>query len=200
MNLKKWFFLFWTTIVVGIVGQCVVQIIWFAQGDSNLSSINLGSIIAIITVGSTFSVFSQMGFFAYLTLNYIGRGFFKTQLSWQIVQWFLIVVVFVDLIIIPQLVFQPESLPYIRYAFFPIILFIISMIAAVIKSRLTKWTAFTPALFFLFVGTSLEVVPALRLDDFNQLIYMAVPILFCNVYQILILHKLLNNESNAVSS
>ena len=52
-----------------------------------------------------------------------------------------------------------------------------------------------PALFFMVVVTILEWVPALRINDTDWLYLMVIPLLLCNAYQLLILHRLIGNLS-----
>ena len=49
----------------------------------------------------------------------------------------------------------------------------------------------------LYVPVSiLEAVPALRLDNETSSLFMLAPLLVCNAWQILILHKVLDNKKS----
>jgi KinB signaling pathway activation protein len=48
----------------------------------------------------------------------------------------------------------------------------------------------------MFVVTTIEWVPALRANEESWLYLMLIPLLICNAYQLLILHKI-NSKPNA---
>ena len=80
-------------------------------------------------------------------------------------------------------------LPFIYPAVF---LLIFGAIVACFKVKQTNKQAFIPALFFMTVITVLEWVPVLRTDDDSWLYFMLFPLLICNVYQLLILNRLIH--------
>ena len=61
---------------------------------------------------------------------------------------------------------------------------------------MTNRNAFVPTLFFMFAVTVLEAVPALKLDIAASTIFMLAPLLVCNAWQILTLHKILDNKKS----
>jgi KinB signaling pathway activation protein len=132
--------------------------------DTALLLFNIGT-------GMMFSVLSQMGFFAYLTLNYIVRGTFLKKRLWTVLQWILLAVAFVDAI-------------YLRY-----VLFAAAFAVSYCKVKMTNASAFTPTMFFMFVFTLIEAVPALRLNNPSSTVLMVFPLAACNAWQILLLHK-----------
>ena len=58
--------------------------------------------------GVMISVYSQMGFFAYLILNYMGKGVFPKR-GWQIVQIVLTVLALLDVMFLRLFVGETES-------------------------------------------------------------------------------------------
>lgn len=48
--------------------------------------------------------------------------------------------------------------------------------------------------FFMIVVTALEALPAIREDDAASTIFMIIPLLACNAWQILILQKVLQTS------
>ncbi|WP_312505906.1 KinB-signaling pathway activation protein, partial [Bacillus luti] len=78
------------------------------------------------------------------------------------------------------------------------VLFVFGAIVAYVKSKETNKKAFVPALFFMVVVTILEWVPALRINDTDWLYLMVIPLLLCNAYQLLILHRLIGRASKTV--
>ena len=49
----------------------------------------------------------------------------------------------------------------------------------------------------MVVVTILEWVPALRINDTDWLYLMVIPLLLCNAYQLLILHRLIGKTSKS---
>jgi KinB signaling pathway activation protein len=47
----------------------------------------------------------------------------------------------------------------------------------------------------MFVVTALEWIPALKETDVHSTLSMLVPLLFCNVWQVMQLHRLVKRES-----
>ncbi|MGN1401594.1 MAG: KinB-signaling pathway activation protein [Bacillus sp. (in: firmicutes)] len=144
-------------------------------------------------IGLIFSVVSQAGFFAYLTVHRFGLGIFRGL--WNPVQVVLIGFVLFDLVYLRYAAFgEGESiLPYIGIALF---LLAVGVIVAYIKAKQTNKKAFIPALFFMVVITSAEWIPVLRDNDQDWLYFMLFPLLVCNSYQLLMLHKI--NEKSAI--
>ena len=61
---------------------------------------------------------------------------------------------------------------------------------------MTNRNAFIPTLFFMCAVSVLEAVPALKLDNAASSLFMLAPLLVCNAWQILILHKVLDNKKS----
>ena len=62
------------------------------------------------------------------------------------------------------------------------------------KTKQTNKEAFVPALFFMVVISIVEWMPVIRVNNQSWLYFMLIPLLVCNTYQLLMLHKL--NESS----
>lgn len=150
----------------------------------------LSTFIWFFGMGLMFSVLSQMGFFAYLTVHRFGLGIFKTVSLWNAVQVFLIAFILFDLVYFRYQAFAKAGesiLPYLGLAF---LILIPSLVVAYIKAKETNKEAFVPAVFFMAAVTILELVPVLRVNEHSWLYTMLFSLLFCNAYQVLILHKL----------
>lgn len=193
MNLKKWIYLFGTTLLIGAIASLLTGL-FIQLTDDNLKVWDLPLIIFNFGMGLMFSVLSQMGFFAYLTVNYIAKGIISRKLLWSVTQWIIIVIVFFDLIYLRFTNFEENNQGVLGYSILPIALLCISAFFAVIKSQLTNNTAFTPTVFFLFAVTTLEIVPALRENAADTTMIMLIPIFCCNVWQILKLHSLTQKD------
>jgi KinB signaling pathway activation protein len=191
---RDWVRLFLSTLLVGAVSTALVgfTIKWdeYKELFYSFDVIEILSVLFwLIGVGFIFSIISQMGFFAYLTVHRFGLAMFKRL--WSPVQLLLIAFVFFDLVYFRYVVFGKELgesiLSYILVALF-ILLF--ALLIAFIKKSQTNKHAFVPAVFFMYVVTVIEWVPALRVNEESWLYLMLIPLLICNAYQLLILHKL----------
>jgi KinB signaling pathway activation protein len=191
VDLKKWFFLFVTTALLG--GLSVIPTAMML-GYEGIMGESLSEMLAVGTwlfvVGLLFSVISQMGFFAYLMLHRFGLGLFKSHKLWNRIQLLLIVITFFDLVYFRYKAFSEPGESWMAYIVLPTFLFIVAILAAYWKARETERFTFVPAIFFIYVVTAIEVLPALTQNDVNWVILMLIPILLCNVWQLLILHRL----------
>lgn len=189
--------LFFSTLFVGGISTVILGfIIRWSEYQPLFMSLNIKELLSVmfwlLGVGFIFSVISQMGFFAYLTVHRFGLGVFKTY--WKLVQVVLILFVLFDLVYFRYQWFAEEGEGIFSYLILPSLLLIYGLIVAYIKSSETNKQAFTPALFFMVVVTTIEWVPALRANEESWLYLMLFPILICNSYQLLILHRLIQKS------
>ncbi|WP_163102778.1 KinB-signaling pathway activation protein [Peribacillus alkalitolerans] len=190
-NLVRLFFS--TLLLGGLTAGIVGFIARWEEFEHLFSPFSTGEVITtflwFIGVGLIFSVISQMGFFAYLTIHRFGLGIFKTERLWNWVQLVLIAFVIFDLVYLRYIAFgNGESiLPYISLA---ALVLIIGLVVAYVKMKQTNHHAFIPSLFFMIVVTVIEWVPVLRANDEGWLFFMLIPLLVCNAYQLLILARL----------
>ncbi|WP_077210510.1 KinB-signaling pathway activation protein [Bacillus dakarensis] len=189
--------LFFSTLLVGGISTAIIGFIvrwnefqpYFT--DFNLIDI-LSTIFWLFGVGLIFSVISQMGFFAYLTVHRFGLGIFKSVKLWNAVQIILILFVLFDLVYFRHTSFGGELAAYLGDAVF---ILVVGLVIAFFKMKQTNKDAFIPALFFMIVVTVIEWMPVLRVNEESWLYLMVFPLLVCNAYQLLILHVL--NEKSA---
>jgi KinB signaling pathway activation protein len=151
----------------------------------------LSTLFWLFGVGLIFSVVSQMGFFAYLTVHRFGLGIFRSL--WNGAQIVLVLFVLFDIIYFRYKAFGGGITPYVIDA---LILVVAALGIAYIKAKQTNKDAFIPAVFFMVVVTVIEWVPVLRVNDDSWVHLMLFPLLICNAYQLLILHKL--NQKSAL--
>ncbi|MBS4193321.1 KinB-signaling pathway activation protein [Bacillus sp. FJAT-49705] len=195
MTSRNWVKLFLSTLLVGGLTTGVVGFIvrWneFKPLFVPFDFLEILSVLFwLIGVGFIFSVLSQMGFFAYLTVHRFGLGIFKSRSLWNAVQVLLIVFVLFDLVYLRYNAFAKEGesiLPYIALAAFVLV---VALVVAAVKAKLTNKDAFIPAVFFMVVVTTIEWVPVLRVNEQSWVYLMIFPLLVCNTYQLLILHKI----------
>jgi KinB signaling pathway activation protein len=77
----------------------------------------------------------------------------------------------------------------------PFLLLLVAVVTAYGKARLTNQTAWVPTLFFMFVFSAIEWIPALKQFNVHATLSMLVPLLFCNIWQVMHLHRLVKRES-----
>jgi KinB signaling pathway activation protein len=194
---RNWVKLFLTTLMVGGLTTAIVGFVirWreFLPYFTEFKIMNIiSAIIWLIGMGFLFSLISQLGFFAYLTVHRFGLGIFKSV--WNAVQVLLIIFALFDLVYLRHESFANKGDSLISYIIPAAILLVFGLIFAWIKMKQTNKGAFIPALFFMIVVTIIEWVPVLRVNEKNWLYLMVVALIACNAYQLLILHKL-NQQS-----
>jgi KinB signaling pathway activation protein len=202
VNSRNWVRLFVSTLIVGAISTSIVGFaIKWDEYQALFLSFDIIEILSIlfwlIGVGFIFSIISQMGFFAYLTVHRFGLGIFKKL--WNPVQVLLIAFVFFDLVYFRYQVFAESDQAIMPYIIVAVLLLIFSLSIAYFKSRQSNLQAFVPALFFMYVVSVIEWFPALRVNDEGWLYLMIFPLLICNAYQLLVLPKLIK-QSNAKKS
>lgn len=203
MNSRNLVRLFMTTLLIGgVTGGVVGFIARWSEFESYFTSLEITSILStfvwLFGVGLIFSVISQAGFFAYLTIHRFGLGIFKSVYLWNAVQIVLIIFVLFDLVYLRYIKFESgEGLgSYISSA---VVVLVIGLVTAYFKMKQTNKQAFIPALFFMVVATVLEWVPVLRTNDDGWLYFMLFPLLVCNAYQLMILNKLINQSQKELA-
>nr|WP_295975305.1 KinB-signaling pathway activation protein [uncultured Bacillus sp.] len=187
--------LFFTTLFIGgivtIITGFIVRWNEFAPYFTDFEILKiLSTVLWLFGVGMTFSAISQMGFFAYLTVHRFGLGFFKSTSLWNGVQILLIAFVLFDLVYFRYKNFAQEGEGILPYLIPAIMILIVGLAVAYVKMKQTNQSAFIPAVFFITVITIIEWVPVLAPNEPSWVYLMIYPLLICNIYQLLILHKL----------
>ncbi|MGH0500461.1 KinB signaling pathway activation protein KbaA [Bacillus wiedmannii] len=202
MNSRKWVRLFFTTLFLGGISTVIIGFV--LEWDKHVKffqNFDGKEILAVsfwlMGVGFIFSVISQMGFFAYLTIHRFGLGMFRSPSLWNAVQLFFIAFVLFDFVYLRSILIANGEVSLGNNILVAGVLFMFGAIVAYIKSKETNRKAFVPALFFMVVVTILEWVPALRINDTDWLYLMVIPLLLCNAYQLLILHRLIGKASKS---
>lgn len=192
VTLRKWYYLFWTTLVVGsIAGLAGGLLLQWTDHEVPLAGKAIGfSIITMLLGGATISVLSQMGFFAYLIARYLFKGFLRKRWVEDAVQVIMIVIVLFDLVYLRR---TPDS-GWAAFFILPMVMLAVAWGVAWWKVKLTNASARIPTLFFMIVVTAIEAVPSIRLNNPASTFYMMVPLLACNAWQILILSKVLQTD------
>ncbi|PFE11366.1 KinB signaling pathway activation protein KbaA [Bacillus cereus] len=202
MNSRKWVRLFFTTLFLGGISTVILGFVleWdkYVKFFQNFDGKEILAVsFWLMGVGFIFSVISQMGFFAYLTIHRFGLGLFRSPSLWNAVQLFFIAFVLFDFVYLRSVLIANGEVSLGNNILVAGVLFVFGAIVAYIKSKETNKKAFVPALFFMVVVTILEWVPALRINDTDWLYLMVIPLLLCNAYQLLILHRLIGKTSKS---
>lgn len=200
MTSRNWVKFFFTTLLIGATTTGIVgMVVRWNEFESLYSGFNFVGMLLIFLwlfgVGLIFSLLSQMGFFAYLTIHRFGLGMFRSVTLWNIAQIVIIVLTIVDLVYLRYSRFAEKGdsiLPYIGVA---LLVLIVGLAVAYFKAKQTNKNAFIPALFFMVVITVIEWVPVLRINKHTWFYIMLIALLACNAYQLLTLHKV--NEKSA---
>ncbi|SYX86352.1 KinB-signaling pathway activation protein [Paenibacillus alvei] len=200
MNLKKWSYLFWTTTCIGgaisLVIGLALQVFQGEMGNFRGSVDILLNVLQLILSGCMISVYSQMGFFAYLTLNYIAIGLFKK--GWPYVQVLLTVIALLDLMFLRMLLGnRPEGVRGGGYEdiVLGIVVLVLAVVVSYLKVKATNATALIPTLFFMIAITSVETLSALNIGN-TATWFVYIPLAICNAYQILMLHRLVGTAKS----
>lgn len=183
MTLKKWFFIFWSTMAVG-AGVCMIEGLIMLLTDQEFGFLGFKAtgfnLIMMFLAGIMIGAFSQMGFFAYLTLNYIALSVFRQKYLWNALQGY---TTLFGVFFLGYILYQDRTNDWFFWVM-PLILLIMSFGAALLKVKQTKRAAFIPTLFLMFVITAIEAYPALQGEtNVTTVIFMVLPLFACNFYQ-----------------
>lgn len=180
--------LFFSTLLIGGVSTVVVSL--FSRWNEYMGLVRDGEVIQIFSlllwflcVGFMFSLVSQMGLFAYLTIHRLGLSFFKSKGLWDIVQVVLILVALGDFLFFQSLLQSSNN-----QGITVVGLCIIAILVGYLKVVQTNKAAFVPSIFFMIVVTLIEWIPVIQADNNENWLYnMLVPLLICNGYQLFML-------------
>lgn len=201
MNSRNWVYLFTTTLIIGGVSTIFIGFgVEWNKYSSFFAAFDIVEILSIaiwlLGVGFIFSLISQAGYFAYLTVHRFGLGMFKSL--WGPVQILFTAFVLFDLVYLRYTTFAEQGDSLVPYMIPALLILIYGLIVAYFKMKQTNRLAFIPALFFMVSITIIEWVPALRANERDWMLLMIFPILICNTWQLFILHKL--NQRKAKNS
>lgn len=196
MNTRKLVHFFFKTLLLGGLTGLITS--FFVKSDEFMMFLSpfdafelLGLVIFLTGVGLVFTVVSQTGFFAYLFLNRLGLGVFRSY--WPHVQIVLIAFVVFDLVYFPYQATEGE-VSVLWYILMSGAILVYGIIIARIKAKETNKSAFIPALFFMVVITTVEWIPGMRTEGYDYTIIMIIVLLVCNTYQLLALHRINQKE------
>ncbi|WP_342481993.1 KinB-signaling pathway activation protein [Paenibacillus sp. FSL L8-0340] len=191
MSIKKWFYLFWTTLLIGAGGAVVAGLALQAvNGRIEFKSTADLFIYPLILFGygMLVSVYSQLGFFAYLILNYMGTGVFRRKV-WQYIQLVLAVLALLELIFLRTFVGGERNV--VSDLILGIVILLTAIIVSYFKVRSTNSSAWIPTFFFMTAITIVETIGVLRIGVDSATVFIVIPLIASNTFQILMLHRIL---------
>lgn len=156
-------------LVKGEIGEFLAALVWF---------MGYGLLIASI---------SQLAFFAYLFIHQMGQGIFKG--GWNAIQVVIILFAIIDLVYFRYLRFGKQDGDILKFIWIPILIVIFGVVVALYKNKLTGKNVFIPAMFFMVVMTTVELIPFLKVKDMMWLYCTIFSLLLCNAFQLLSLPK-----------
>ncbi len=195
MTLRKWFFLFWSTMAVGAL-VCIVcgSIMLLTDQEFGFLGFEATGFNALMMgiSGLMIGAFSQMCFFAYLTLNYIALSVFRRKYLWNALQGY---TTFFAIFGLGYVLYEDRTNGWFFWVL-PLLLLAASLLFTWLKVKQTNQSAFIPTMFLLFVVTFIESWPALQGEtNIPAIVFMMVPLFLCNAYQNMMMHRLLKKET-----
>lgn len=194
LNLRKWFRLFWTTLLVGAGGAVVAGLSLQAfNGGIDFKSTADFFIYPLILVGygMLVSVYAQLGFFAYLILIYMGNGVFPRK-TWQYIQLVLSILALLELGFLRTFVGGERD--FASDLLLCISILLAALAVAYFKVRSTNASAWIPTFFFMTAVTIVETIGVLRIGVNSATVFIVVPLMACNAFQIMTLHRILKPD------
>ncbi|SMO79413.1 KinB-signaling pathway activation protein [Melghirimyces algeriensis] len=182
MTIRRMFFLFWTTLVLGTV---TAPLVGFLVGGI-VGSVGL-DMISQLWAGIMYGAVAQMGFFCYLIFNMVAKGFIRNPYVYQAIQLFLTLAILWRTFGVSSGKSGFNGLgPWIL----PATILVVGLIVAWFKVKATHSMAFIPALFFMVSTTVLEAIPSLDQESLPIIMQMVLTLLVCNTWQVMQLHRL----------
>lgn len=197
LSIRKWFHLFWTTLLIGAGGAVAAGLaLQIANGRIEFKSVTDFIIYPLILFGYgvLVSVYSQLGFFAYLILNYMGIGVFPRKV-WKYIQLVLAALSVLELIFLRTFVGGEGNA--VSDLILAVAIVLVAVVVTYYKVQKTNPSAWIPTLFFMTAITIVEIIGVLRIGMDSATVFIVVPLIACNAFQILRLHRILQPSVQA---
>jgi KinB signaling pathway activation protein len=193
MTIRKLFFLFWTTLLLGTVAAPLVgYTLQLFFGPIGIDWIRM------LWAGVMFGAIAQMGFFAYMVFNMVGKGFIRNPILYQGLQLTLTILVLFNSYSVPLRRGGVETTSVGSHLVLPAILLIAALVVAWFKMKATNPYAFIPTVFFMVAATWLEALPSIEQESFEMIVFMVLTLLVCNTWQIMQLHRLVEVPDTSI--
>lgn len=192
MTLKRLFYWFWSTLLLGAVASFILGFIF----QSLIGTFNW---VDLLLLGFTFSSVSLLGFFCYLVFQWLAKGLIRETRIYQGFLFVIVVLVLVYIVYISYTQFDQDDL-WARF-FLPVMIVVVSILVTWLKVRWTNQTALIPTLFFMVVVTTFESIPSINPKGeqlpIESVFFTIFVLLLCNAWQILQLHRLTNKKEKS---
>jgi KinB signaling pathway activation protein len=189
MRLNQFVFLLASTVILGALtglvttGLGMISVPWYRG----------------LTEGAFLATTSLMGFWAYLTLNFIARISVPRRV-WRWTQALILALVVFDMVWYRyqlEVASHPQQHPayatYLVQAVWPLA---VAVAGAFAKRRLSGKGSFLPTLFYLYVFTVVDWLLVIKSQANPAIVNQTgIVMMACNVYMILIFGKLLSPEA-----
>jgi len=197
VTLRKWFYLFWTTMAIG-AGVCMATGLLMLLTDQDFGFLGFKAtgfnLLMMFLAGTMIGAFSQMCFFAYLTLNYIALSVFRKKYLWNALQGY---TTLFGVFLLGYVLYEGRMNNWFHWVL-PLGLLLASLAVAWFKVKQTNRSAFIPTMFLMFVVTAIEAYPAIQGENSaGTIIFMLLPLFACNFYQNHIMAKLTGSQAAA---
>ncbi|MNM91558.1 hypothetical protein D3C81_1038610 [compost metagenome] len=125
-------------------------------------------------------------------MNYMGTGVFSRR-TWQYVQLVLTALALLELMFFR--IFVSGESGDNKDIILGVIILLVAAAVSYFKVKATNPNAWIPTLFFMIAGTIVEMVGVLKIQVNFATTLILVPLIACNAYQILLLHKLVKKSA-----
>lgn len=194
MTLKKWFKLFWQASLIGAIASFVTGIVLQVSGLNIEFKGTFDFVLYLVILlgyGMLVSVYSQLGFFAYLITNYMANGVLSRRV-WEYVQLVLAAIALLEVMFFRTFVSANENVW--SDIWLGVGLLIVAIIVAYYKVKMTNARAWIPTIFFMITVTVIEMIGGLQIGVDNATLFILIPLVACNAFQILVLHRITQRQ------
>ncbi|QSO50516.1 KinB-signaling pathway activation protein [Alicyclobacillus curvatus] len=190
MRLNQFIFLIVSTVVLGAVAGIMTSVLglW----------LHVPWFVGLVS-GAFLATTSLMGFWAYLTLNFIAAMTLPRRV-WRWTQGLILVLVLYDMLwwryhidTVRHPANHTALSAYLIQGLWPLA---VAIVAAVVKRRLSGRGSFLPSVFYLYVFTIVDWLLVIRAESAGAIVNQTgLVMMVCNVYLLLIYGKLLSTEA-----
>lgn len=193
MRLNQFVFLLASTVVLGAIFGIVTSLsgVW----------LHLPWFVGLIS-GAFLATTSLMGFWAYLTLNFIS-SFTLPRRVWRWTQGLLVAVVLYDMLwwryhidVVRHPSSHATAITFMVQGLWPLA---VAVVAGLAKQKLSGKGSFLPSVFYLYVFTIVDWLLVIRSGTGAVVNQTGFIMMLCNVYLLLVYGKLLSPASERMA-
>ncbi|TDM02523.1 KinB-signaling pathway activation protein [Macrococcus carouselicus] len=192
MTIRNLLKFYGTTLLIGLVTTVLVSLlfaydkltVFLAEGDVGDF---FAALVWFMGYGLLIASISQLAYFSYLFIHQLGLGIFRT--AWKPIQIVITLFAFFDLVYFRFLRFGQQEGDVARFIWIPVLVLISAVFVSYYKKKMTGSNVIIPAMFFMIVMTTVELIPFLKVEDTTWLYCTIFPLLLCNAFQLLMMPK-----------